>query len=226
MASLNQINNKSLRERILTALRDAILSGEFKPGQTLIETELASQLGVSRAPLREALQILNSEGLVETVPYRGTTVRRLTQKDIEEIYSLRSVLESFAVRRLIAQNEAETIVPLRELYVAMLAAADENDIRRVNMIDRDFHDTLIDLSEHSMLQASWNMVAVRIRQVMALRNMSNNDLRQVALNHLPLLEALEQGDAEKAVAIIEKHVASAGDLVIQDWVTREQDSDE
>ncbi|MGV2434584.1 MAG UNVERIFIED_CONTAM: GntR family transcriptional regulator [Anaerolineae bacterium] len=72
----NQISTKSLRERILDALRSAILSGELKPGQALVETDLAAQLGVSRAPLREAIQILNTEGLVTVVPYHGTTVNQ------------------------------------------------------------------------------------------------------------------------------------------------------
>ena len=78
LPSLTQITNKPLREQVLDALRDAIIQGEFKPGQPLVETELAAQLGVSRAPIREALQVLNSEGLLETIPYHGTTVRRLT----------------------------------------------------------------------------------------------------------------------------------------------------
>ncbi|MEZ4671421.1 MAG: GntR family transcriptional regulator [Anaerolineae bacterium] len=101
---LHQIENRPLRERVLDALRDAIISGELKPGQDLVETELAASLGVSRAPLREALQILSSEGLVETIPYTGTTVKRLTRTDIEELYSLRSVLETFAIRRIIAST--------------------------------------------------------------------------------------------------------------------------
>jgi DNA-binding GntR family transcriptional regulator len=93
------ISNVPLRQKIVDVLRDAILSGELKPGQALVETTLASQLGVSRAPLREALRTLGKDGLVETVPYRGTTVKTLSRKDVEEIYSLRGLHEAFAAER-------------------------------------------------------------------------------------------------------------------------------
>ncbi len=216
-ASINQISNRSLRERILDVLRDAIISGELKPGQTLVESDLATHLGVSRAPLREALQILNTEGLLETIPYHGTTVRQLTRTDIEELYSLRIVLETFAIRRIIAQNDPAQVADLRAIYEEMLVAAQAGDIKRVNVIDRQFHDRLIELSNHSMLLSIWNTVAMRVRQVMALTNMRNEDIKQIAFNHIPLLEALEAGDEAKATAIIEKHVASAGDLIAEGW---------
>src|SRR5690242_3570765 len=130
--TLNHIENRSLRDRVLDALREAIITGEFKPGQQLIETELATSLGVSRAPLREALQILSTEGLAETVPYHGTTVRRLTKTDIEELYSLRSVLETFAILRMIEQHNPEHVVRLRQCFDKMLEAAEAKDIKQVN----------------------------------------------------------------------------------------------
>jgi len=216
-ALLNQINNKPLRERILDILRDAIVSGDLKPGQTLVETELATRFGVSRAPLREALQILNNEGLVETIPYHGTTVRRLTRTDIEELYSLRSVLETFAVRRVIAHNSARSVEILRQHYHEMLVAAESGDLALVNKIDRAFHDTLLELSEHSLLLSTWNVVSMRVRQVMALLNRRNSDLRQIAYNHLPIIEAIANNDEELAAVLVQKHVAASGDLIAEGW---------
>lgn len=223
---MHQINNKSLREHILIMLRDAILAGEFKPGQKLVETELASQMGVSRAPIREALQTLNTEGLVEIVPYHGTTVRQLTTTDIEELYSLRIVLESFAVQRIIAQQNPEHIDILQNLYEEMLAAANGQDVVVVSEIDRQFHDTLIELSNHSLLMSTWNSVAMRVRQVMALRNMVNDDIKQIAYNHLPIINAIEKSDEATALKLLQAHIASAGDLLAEDWQAREQEETE
>jgi DNA-binding GntR family transcriptional regulator len=216
-SALLQIENRPLRERVLDALRDAIISGDFKPGQTLVETELAASLGVSRAPLREALQILSGEGLVETIPYHGTRVKRLTRTDIEELYSLRSVLETFAIRRLIAQRQAEHVETLRGCYAHMLAAAEAGDLKQVNQIDREFHDALIELSGHSLLLTSWNVVSMRVRQVMALLNRRNSNLKQIAYNHLPIIEALAAGDEALAVELIQKHVAASGELIAEGW---------
>lgn len=215
---LNQVSNKSLRERVLDVLRDAILQGDLKPGQSLVETDLAARLGVSRAPLREAIQILNKEGLVETVPYHGTTVRHLSKTDIEEVYSLRGALEAFAIGRIIARYDYKAVAEeLRAIYEEMLEAADAGDLKRVNTIDREFHDALIRFSEHSLLLATWSGVSLRVRQIMALRNMRNSDIRQIAYNHLPIIEAIAAGDEPRAAQLIKTHVASAGDLIADAW---------
>ncbi len=216
---LNQVSNKSLRERVLDVLRDAILHGDLKPGQSLVETDLAARLGVSRAPLREAIQILNKEGLVETVPYHGTTVRRLSKSDIEEVYSLRGALEAFAIGRVIARHDHKTVAQeLDAIYQEMLEAAHIGDLKLVNAIDRDFHDAIIRFSDHSLLVATWSGVSLRVRQIMALRNMRNSDIRQIAYNHLPIIEAIAEGDEPRAAQLIKTHVASAGDLIADAWI--------
>jgi DNA-binding GntR family transcriptional regulator len=217
--SLNQINNKPLRDRVLDALREAIISAELKPGDPLIELELSAQLGVSRAPLREAIQVLSREGLVETIPYRGAIVRNLSRRDIEELYSLRSVLESFAIQRIIELDDAEQIARLRAVFESMLAAAQSGDLKAVNNIDREFHDTLIELSDHNLLVMTWSSVSMRVRQVMALRNSRNSDITRIAYNHLPIIEAIEKGDEDQALQLIREHVASSGDLLAENWDT-------
>ena len=225
-SSLGQIKNKSLRERILDTLRNAIISGELKPGQTLVETDLATQLGVSRAPLREAIHILNSEGLLESIPYHGTTVKKLTKTDIEELYSLRSVLESFAIQRIIEQEDPSLVKKLHNTYELMLAAAQKNDWLELNTIDRQFHDQIIQLSGHSLLESTWSTVQMRVQQVMAIRNMRNRDIVEVAKNHLPILDALEKCDLEPALKAIQEHVASSGDLIAEGWIDDEDEPEE
>ncbi len=216
--NLPQIRNMSIREQSLDTLREAILSGELKPGQALTEMELSRQLGVSRAPIREALRILNSEGLVETIPYHGTTVRRLTRADIEEIYSMRILLETYALERAIEDRDAAELRRLRDMVGGMVTAGDSGDLNSVNALDRDFHDALIEMSEHRLLQSMWLTVAMKVRQVMALVNRRNTDLTQIARNHLPLLDAMDAGDVARAKAILRGHISSAGDLIAEDWV--------
>ncbi len=214
---LQHVENKPLREKILDTLREAIVSGDIKPGQALLENDLAAQLGVSRAPLREAFQILSHEGLVETIPYKGTVVRNLTRQDIEELYTLRCVLEQFAIRRIIVAGKPEDSTTLRAIFDEMLAAAVNGNLKEVNLIDRRFHDTLIDLSQHHLLAQTWSMVTLRVRQVMALRNRRNSDLRQIAYNHVPIIEAIASGNEPEAMDLIEKHVVSSLDLIVELW---------
>ncbi len=226
LTTLHQIDNKPLRERILDMLRDAIVSGELKPGQSLVEMELASQLGVSRAPLREALQTLSREGLIETIAYKGTIVRHLSKRDIEELYSLRSVLEIFAVQRIIANHNPDDVARLRQIFEAMLAAAQTGDLTEVNNLDRDFHDALIELSQHELLAQTWSVVSQRVRQVMALTNRRNSDITRIAYNHLPIIEAIAKQQSAEAIRLITEHIASSGGLIAEDWHdTAEADSE-
>ena len=144
-------------------------------------------------------------------------MRHLTRTDIEELYSLRSVLETFAVQRLIAQNDPENVVKLRECFELMLAAAQSGDLTRVNQIDRLFHDALIELSQHSLLSITWSSVSNRVRQVMALRNERNTDITTIAYNHLPIIDAIEKRDIAQATTLIQRHVATSGDLLAENW---------
>ena len=217
MPQLTEIDNKSLRERIADSLREAILSGSLKPGSPLKEVELAEQFRVSRAPLREALQSLSAEGLVESVPYHGSRVKSLSLADIEEIYSLRGTLEAFAIERIITRSVPHAADELQSIVEEMLVASRADQIGLVSEIDQRFHSTVITLSEHQLLDSMWNVVAFRVRQVMSLRNRLNRDLVQVALNHLPIIQAIRDKDIEVAKTLIKAHVASAGDLAAHTW---------
>ncbi len=216
--TLHQLKTQSIHEQTLDVIRNAILNGEFKPGYVLTETEIASQLGVSRAPIREALRILNTEGLVETIPYHGSSVRLLSKNDIHELYSMRITLETFALKQIIAQSNPDHVAKLRDLYEQMEQAGKAKDIKAVNTIDREFHDDLIGMSNHGLLQSIWQTVAMRVRQVMALRNRRNSDLTQIARNHIPIIDAIEAGDEALAIRLLEQHIESAGDLMVEGWI--------
>jgi DNA-binding GntR family transcriptional regulator len=182
-------------------------------------------LGVSRAPLREAIHILNSEGLLESVPYHGTTVKKLTKSDIEELYSLRSALESFAVQRILEKGDTASIASLYPIYDQLLDAAQRGSWREVNVLDRHFHDQIIQLSGHSLLASMWNTVEMRVQQIMSLLNLRNRDIVQVAQNHLPIIHAMESGDVEASVKAIQEHIATTGDLIAEGWHTDGDEED-
>jgi DNA-binding GntR family transcriptional regulator len=215
--SLRQIRSKSLREHTVDMLREAILIGDLKPGESLIETDLSERLGVSRAPIREALQILNKEGLVDIVPYHRTTVRRLRKVDIEELYSMRILLETFAVRRLIALSNPDHITAMRDSYSEMLKVAHAEDMQRMNIVDRAFHTSLIVMCNHALLVSMWETVAMKVRQIMALRTVHNTDIHEIAHSHLPIIDAIAVGDEATAIPLLEKHIVTAGYLIVEDW---------
>ncbi|MEL6271440.1 MAG: GntR family transcriptional regulator [Chloroflexota bacterium] len=218
MKSLRQVETRSLGERVLDTLRAAIINGELKPGEILVETELAAQLGVSRAPLREAIRILNVEGLLQTVAYHGTTVKKLSRKDIEELYSVRGMIEVFAIRQIIVSDDLEAIVrDLRDIYDAMLAFAQQGSMADINWVDRQFHDALVEHTDNGLLLHLWESVSLRVEQVMALRNQKQGDLHQIALNHGNIIEAIAAKDTDEAVRLIREHIGTTGDEMLHDW---------
>lgn len=211
------IENNPLRERIAGKLRELIVEAQIKPGDAIIEMELASQLGVSRAPLREALQILNTEGLIEIIPYHKTTVRKLTRRDITELYGLRSALESFALRLIIKQNDPAAIASLEDVYDRMVAAADSGEAAKVSLLDHQFHTTIIHLGNHNLLIKMWSQVTQRVQQVLALRDMRRTDIRKIARSHRVIIDAIITGDAHNSDDVIDAHIMDASALIVKIW---------
>lgn len=197
------IENVPLRVQVADRLRGEILSGRLRPGTGLVETALAEQLNVSRAPIREAIQILENDGLVETIAYKGKRVKPLTAREVAETYSLREVFEVMAVTRVL-----ENGAPLDALRLhcdEMTAAAKAGDFAALIAADEAFHHALIRLADHDLLMASWRNLYLRIHQIMALRNRDERNLEEIASNHPPIVQALADRDAERAIALISDH---------------------
>lgn len=207
---ITPIEQTPLRIQIADMLRTAIITGKLRPGTVLVETALAEQMNVSRAPIREAIQILENDGLVETVAYKGKRVKPLTAREVSETYSLRTAFEVMAVRRIL-ENRA----PLERLWShchAMDAAAAAGDGEALTDADEAFHKDLVALSDHHLLEASWNSLYLRIHQIMALRNTTQSNLADIAANHPPIVRALEAGDTDEAVRLISEHTRSLADF--------------
>lgn len=207
---ISRIENVPLRVSVADIIRQAIINGSMRPGTPVVEMVLAEQLNVSRAPVREAIQILEADGLIESEPYKGKRVKPLTIKGVEELYSLREQFEAFAIRRVI-ERQAD-VSELHTHSDAMFAAAERGDLAALNVADEAFHRALIRLADHSLMLSLWDNLYLRIRQIMALRNSANRDLRAVARNHPPIIAAIEGRDTTLAVSLISAHTRSASQI--------------
>ncbi len=206
MPDITPIEQTPLRIQIAEMLRRAIVSGKLRPGSVLVEATLAEQMNVSRAPIREAIQILENDGLVETVAYKGKRVKPLTAREVEETYNLREVFEVMAVRRILQYGR-----PVAALWAhchEMDRAADAGDQDKLTAADEAFHRTLIQVADHDLLLASWNSLYLRIHQIMALRNTVQPNLFDISGTHPPIVRALEAHDVDEAVRLITEHTSS------------------
>lgn len=212
-----QIDHRPLRQQIADQLEAAILAGEARPGQAIVETDVAERFGVSRAPVREAIQILANRGLVVVEPYRGSHVRKLERRDVEEVYAIRIALESFAVGRVFEDVDPAALADELQRHLAeMERCADEGDWPGVTRSDDLFHTALIEASDNRILHRYWSDIRGRIRQIVALRNRWNEDIRQIVANHVPIVDAIRAGDSAEAERRLAAHIATSGDLMLQD----------
>ena len=202
-AALAPIEQTPLKVQIADQLRRAIVTGRLRPGAALVETALAEQLNVSRAPIREAVQILENDGLVETVAYKGKRVKPLTVREVIETCEMRTVFEVTAARRVLANGTA--VDTLWQPCRVMEEAAAAGDREALVVADEAFHRLLIELSGHALLTQLWADLYLRIHQIMSLRNDRDVNLVDIAANHPPIVRALAAGDGALAERLIAEH---------------------
>ena len=204
--SLSALDRSTLRERSLEALRAAILTGRYRPGDHLGEVELAGSLGVSRGTVREALRHLQQEGLV-TAGNRGMLrVNSLSSAEVHELFRVRAALEGLAVREVIASPRREAAAAALRAAVERLSDEDEPAARME--ADLAFHLMLCQLSGNSMLVEAWQRLEGRMR--VAILNGASWQAPMMARDrHVPIVEAIERGDVEAAVRVVDEHMTAA-----------------
>lgn len=204
---LSSLDRSTLRERALEALRVAITSGQYHPGDHLGEVALASHLGVSRGTVREALRHLQQEGLV-TAGNRGMLrVNSLTPAEVRELLRVRAALEGLAVADITASSERGAAVARLREALAQLAHAGGDFAARVEA-DFGFHFLLCQLSGNSMLVEVWQRLEGRMR--VAILNGAGWQAPMMARDrHAPIVEAIERGDVEAAVRVVDGHMTAA-----------------
>lgn len=215
--STPEFNNAPLRLRIAALLREAILDGDLRPGTPLTESALAERLEVSRAPVREAIRILAKEGLIDAEPYRGSRVRIIERRDVEEVYDLRGLHEAFAVTRIIDRPEPCDLTGMQDACDRMSEHAHRGDMRAVSAEDDLFHRLLIEAADHRMLLGIWTQLSLRARQIMSLRNLQIEDPHRVAANHAAIVAALKERRLEVALDRVREHVQEGTQLVVDGW---------
>ncbi len=206
---LVSLDRSTLRERALEAVRAAIISGQYRPGDHLGEVELASSLGVSRGTVREALRHLQQEGLV-TAGNRGMLrVNSLNPVEVRELFQVRAALEGLAVREIIASpRRAAAVAALREALEGLIDEG-EDFAARVEA-DLAFHLQLCRLSGNSMLVDAWQHLEGRMR--VAILNGAAWQAPMMARDrHAPIVDAIEGADVTDALQVVDEHMTSAAE---------------
>ncbi len=212
---LNMDTYLPLRDVVFHTLRDAILKGELKPGERLMEMHLAEKLGVSRTPIREAIRMLEKEGLAITIPRRGAQVAKMTEKDLEDVLEIRDALDSLAVttacRRMNEENAAKLDEALSDFEKAVLS----EDIRAIAEADENFHNVIYQITENPKLET----IVANLREQMYRYRFEylkdNSYYRRLTEEHREIVDGLKKKDRELVRENMHTHLMNQMDAVRQ-----------
>lgn len=214
---------KTLRELALGKVRDAIVSGYFRPGHRLVERELCAQLGVSRSVVREVLRHLESEGIVSNLPNKGPIVAKLDANEAGQIYEVRGALEGMAARLCAEKNDPQIVSALEVSLEGIRAAYSGGDMVSVLHHTTSFYQTMFSSVDRHVAWDVVNALTVRINHLRSMTIRTPNRAVDGPEQMTNILEAIRSGDGERAYKAALAHVTSAS--AIAQMVLAAEDAD-
>jgi DNA-binding GntR family transcriptional regulator len=210
---------RTLGDEVTDRLRDAILSGEFAAGEHLREERLAGMLEVSRGPIRDAFAALERDGLVVLSRHHGATVVELSREDLEEVYSLRIVLETLAARFADKRAQEPDFERLEAALTDFTRSLEGHPTERdAANLDVQFHVAFYQAAHHDRLYVSWSNIRLQVYRFLLTRNLANPDWREnMAKGHTDILEVLRSRDEEATVATVVTHIQFAYMRIVESF---------
>lgn len=211
-----ELTHKPLKEEIFDALHRHIIAGKYGPGDWLRQEDIASQMGVSMTPVREALDLLVATGLAERVPYRGVRVREMSTKDIVEAYGMRLVLEAMIARDAAVNITPQQISGLKKILDEMKKHVKLNEMPHERQLSREFHTVIAEASGNTLLIKLYAVVAnafpdwLLYEALYRIPDLIKSSVAQTFEEHTAILNALIKHDADTAVKASIEHVLDSG----------------
>ena len=215
------IQKRPLKEDIFDVLHDKIVSGKYKPGEWLRQDDIATQLGVSMTPVREALDLLVSSGLAERVPYRGVRVREIANKDIVEAYGLRLYLEVVIAKEAARHITPEQVAGLERTILEMKKHDNLKDVSIARRLSREFHSAIADATKNDLLIKLYSVVSnafpdwLLYEALFRYPEILQDSMTDMHDEHTVIVNALKKGDAHKAALKSVEHVMESGEWLVE-----------
>jgi DNA-binding GntR family transcriptional regulator len=202
----------NLREQIKDVILQRILDGDYPPGARLVETRIAQELGVSQAPVREALRDLEQLGCIVHEPFRGCSVRAFSAQELLEAFPVRAALEALAARLAAERMTEDELLRLAELVETMRAAAGRGDAHDQSQANAQFHATIVRAARNETLERQWSFLEPFSRTYISV-SQPGLDLRALSDRHIPILDALRARDGDGAAEAMHQHLMDAAELL-------------
>ncbi|MFF5263055.1 GntR family transcriptional regulator [Actinomadura viridis] len=209
LGELEPVPRKSTVEIVYDELRSAIMYGSLAPGEQLGEAELAGRLGISRGPLREAMQRLVQEGLLHSEPHRGLFVITLDEGDVEDVYLARLAIERAACTLVMDRNRGEAVARLTEALDHLVEAARQRDPVAMSDADQAFHEVLVSASGSPRLERMAQTLLVETRMCLNALQNTYPEPEELVEEHRRLVDAISDGEEERLLRLIEEHMTDS-----------------
>ena len=211
-----------LRDVVFNTLRRAILRGELKPGERVMEIQLANKLGLSRTPIREAIRKLELEGLVLMIPRKGAEVAEITEKNLRDVLEVRCALEELAVQLACDTIERNRIRELHAAAAHFRDILDSDDITQIAAADEAFHDVIFKATGNERLIQLLNNLREQMYRYRIEYLKKKECYPQLLKEHATIMKAIEEHDKEKATRITGQHIKNQVDTVV-DTIRHKED---
>ena len=211
--TLNMNAYLPLRDVVFNTLREAILKGDLKPGERLMELQLASKLGVSRTPIREAIRMLEQEGLAVTTPRKGAEVAKMTLKDMEDVLKIRDALDELAVRIACQKISDEQLKQLEDMKELFEKSTQTGNVKKIAEADVTFHDVIYEATGNPKLVTLLNNLREQVYRYRVEYIKDPKNYPTLIAEHEAILESLKNRDVKNAVEAMHVHVANQAEAV-------------
>lgn len=211
---LPKLTRQRLHDTVVEHLRSFITEGTLGPGTKLNERELCETLGISRTPLREALKVLASEGLIEINPNRGASVARMSEMEVREAFELMSGLEGFAGELACERITLEELDEIKALHYAMVVCKNQNDLPGYYQRNRAIHDLINLAARNSVLRQHWLALNGRLQALRFRSNYQAPKWERAVHDHEDMIQALEARDGKRLNAIMRRHLLDKRDALM------------
>ena len=222
LTKLNLDNYKPLRDVVFENLRKAILEGQLKPGQRLMEVQLAEQLGVSRTPVREAIRKLELEGLVVMLPRKGAYVANMSLKDIVDVLEVRASLEGLSASLAAERMHEDDIKKLEKIVQDFKEHASSGDVEQLLKMDVEFHECIFKAANNKRLHQLINSLWEQVYRFRVTYISDYDSSLSIVEEHNKILDAIEKGDCELAKKYATDHIINAEHFMIDKAINNKE----
>ncbi|MGR3386929.1 MAG: GntR family transcriptional regulator [Paracoccus sp. (in: a-proteobacteria)] len=220
--SATQLKRRPLHEELTESLRKLIVSGELQPGRKVPEKELCELYGVSRTPLREALKVLATDGLVNLEPNRGAWVSRITVEELDELFPVMGALEALAGELACKHITDDEIAQVRALHDRMFAHYTARELEAYFKLNQQIHETILAAARNATLTVQYGTLAARVRRGRYMANMTRERWDQAMKEHEDILDALQARDGGRLAVILRKHMEKTS-VTLREWLLSSPD---